>query len=84
MSLSISPVGSLPSFETGDTGTTPKPAPKLSSSEQMVQLEHAGQSAAQIATALGLPQTLVDESLGITTPATAAVTTIPGALSIHV
>jgi hypothetical protein len=83
MSLSIGAVGSLPSFDVADTSAAPTPAPKLSESQQMQQLEHAGQSTKQIATTLGLPETLVDESLGITTAATAVVTTIPGALSIH-
>lgn len=85
MTLSIGAVGfTAPDVSaTADTQPIPKPATRQTPAEQMHELQHAGQSTVEIAHSLGLPVTLVMESLGIqvTAESTAIAT---GSLSITV
>lgn len=63
----------LPSASQSDdlASRTSNTSDKPTSTQQVKQLAESGHSAAQIANLLGLPQSLVDSTLGIETTATA-------------
>jgi hypothetical protein len=78
MSFSISAVSQNSPYN--DTDPAPKPAPKLTEAEQIKQLAEQGRSNQQIATATGLPVTLVDTTLGDSTTSSSSATSSASAL----
>jgi len=78
MSFSVSAVSQSTPFT--DTDLTPKPAPKLTETQQIDLLAQQGQSTQQIATATGLPVTLVASALGDSTTTSSSTTSSASAL----
>ena len=70
MSLSVSAVSQNNSF--ADAQLAPAATPKLTEAAQIKLLAELGHSNQQIATATGLPVTLVESTLGDTTSSTSA------------
>jgi hypothetical protein len=85
MSFSISPISSISFDTTADSSPAPKaPAVKPTANEQIQQMASAGQSAALIASALGMPVSQVDSVLGISSSSTdqaSALVALSGRLS---
>jgi hypothetical protein len=78
MSFSIAAVSS--NNTNFDAASTPKLAPKPTEADQIKQLAAQGHSAAQIATTVGLPESIVAEDLGTTTSTTTSTTSQASAL----
>ncbi len=78
MSFSVSAVSQNGNFI--DTDLTPKAAPKLTETQQIDLLAQQGQSTQQIATAVGLPVTLVASTLGDATTTSSSATSSASAL----
>jgi hypothetical protein len=89
MSLSISAVSPGTSYDPQDaTPATKAPAIKQTSTQQIHTLASSGQSAAVIASSLGLPISQVDSALGITTSSSStsqasALVALSGRLSVQ-
>jgi len=79
MSFALSAVSQNPSQL--DLTPAPKPAPKLSESAQIVQLAEQGQSNQQIASTVGLPETLVASTLGDASTTTSSLISSASALA---
>jgi hypothetical protein len=84
MSLSISAIA--PTLDPPvSSSTTKEPAVKPTASQQIQALASGGQSAAAIASSLGLPISQVDSTLGITSSSTnqaSALLALSGRLSV--
>jgi len=78
MSFSVSAVSQ--SSPLTDTDLTPNAAPKLTETQQIDLLARQGQSTQQIATAVGLPLTLVESTLGDSTTTSSSTTSSASAL----
>ncbi len=87
MSLSVSAVSQSSPYT--DTDPAPKAAPKLTETQQIDLLAQQGQSTQQIATAVGLPVTLVESTLGDATSSSSAISSasalvaLSGRLSVY-
>jgi hypothetical protein len=86
MSLAISAIaGKPPAYEPNEAKQPPTPTPTLA--QQALTLATSGNSVTQIATALAIPTSQVDSTLGIQTPATENAATLVSlaakGLSIH-
>ncbi len=78
MSLSVSAVSQT--SPVAEASLTPKAAPKLTETAQIKLLAEQGKSTQQIATATGLPLTLVDSTLGDSTTSSSSSTSSASAL----
>ncbi len=78
MSFSISPISAVHSQF--DPTPAPKPVPQPTEEQQIAQLALQGNTPTQIATAVGLPESLVEVELGATTSSTTSAVSQASAL----